>query len=133
VLCVPYAWIYPGPKLISANVPPQATLTNVGMGDRLRLAGYLITHQEVADSAENSGSSSPVPGGQTASNLEVRLFWHALAQMANDYTISVRLLAPMAVGWRSRMAGRPAACCLPAMATGLRAVFTAASVPRRDG
>jgi 4-amino-4-deoxy-L-arabinose transferase-like glycosyltransferase len=112
VLGVPYAWIYPGPKLISADVPSQATLTNVGLGDQLRLAGYLIAHQEVVDSAENSGSSSPVPGGQTVSHLEVTLFWHALARMADDYTISVRLVAPDG-RWLAQHDSWPAGGLLP--------------------
>jgi hypothetical protein len=109
---VPYAWIYPGPKLISADVPSQATLTNVGLGDQLRLAGYLIARQEVVDSAENSGSSSPVPGGQTVSHLEVTLFWHALARMADDYTISVRLVAPDG-RWLAQHDSWPAGGLLP--------------------
>jgi hypothetical protein len=112
VLGVPYAWIYPGPKLIRVDVPPQATLTNIGLGDQLRLAGYLITHREVADSAENSGSSSPVSGGQTVSNLEVALFWHALARMTNDYTISVRLVAPNG-RWLAQQDSWPAGGLLP--------------------
>jgi hypothetical protein len=109
---VPYAWIYPGPKLIRVDVPPQATLTNVGLGDQLRLAGYRITHQEVADSAGNSGSSSQVPSGQTVSNLEVTLSWHALARMTNDYTISVRLVAPDG-RWLAQQDSWPAGGLLP--------------------
>jgi len=112
VLGVPYAWIYPGPKLISTGVPPQATLTNVGLGDQLRLAGYRIANQGINDSPASSGSQSPIPGGQTVSNFEVTLFWHALARMANDYTISVRLIA--ADGhWLAQQDSWPAGGLLP--------------------
>lgn len=75
VLGVPYAWIYAGPKLITADVPPQATPTNAGFGDRLRLAAYQVT---------DPGSSS----------LQIDLFWHALAPLPTDYTVSLRLVGP---------------------------------------
>jgi hypothetical protein len=64
----PYAWIYPGPKLISAGVPPDAELANVGLGGQLRLAGYQI------------------------SDRQITLYWHAMAKMETDYTVSVRLV-----------------------------------------
>jgi 4-amino-4-deoxy-L-arabinose transferase-like glycosyltransferase len=66
----PYAWIYSGPKLITADVPPGAQLANVGLGDQLRLAGYQI------------------------SDGQITLYWHALAKMETDYTVSVRLVGP---------------------------------------
>jgi hypothetical protein len=77
VLGAPYARIYPGPKLITTDVPPDATLTNVGFGDQLRLAGYQI--------------SNPL---LPTSSLEVVLYWHVLAPMNTDYTVSVRVVAP---------------------------------------
>jgi hypothetical protein len=73
---VPFAWIYRGPQLITADVPPQATLANIGVGDRLRLAGYQISDLQ-----------------PTASSLDVTLVWHALAALDKDYTVSVRLVA----------------------------------------
>jgi 4-amino-4-deoxy-L-arabinose transferase-like glycosyltransferase len=92
---VPYAWIYPGSKLITADVPSGATLANVGFGDQLRLAGYQI-----------SNSASP------ASGLEVVLYWHALAPMSIDYTVSVRLVAPDGT-WAAQHDGWPAGGLLP--------------------
>jgi hypothetical protein len=92
---VPYAWIYPGPKLITADVPSGATLANVGFGDQLRLAGYQI-----------SNSASP------ASGLEVVLYWHALAPISTDYTVSVRLVAPDGT-WAAQHDGWPAGGLLP--------------------
>jgi hypothetical protein len=73
----PYAWIYPGPKLITTDVPSDVALANVGVGEQLRLAGYQVSNLES-------------PG----SEIEIALFWHALALMENDYTVSVRLVAP---------------------------------------
>jgi hypothetical protein len=73
---VPYAWIYPGPRLITGAVPPGVTLANIGLGDELRLAGYQILHL-----------------GSEDINLEVVLYWHALATMSKHYTVSVRLVA----------------------------------------
>jgi hypothetical protein len=64
----PYAWIYSGPKLITTGVPPNAELANVGLGDQLRLAGYQI------------------------SDRQITLYWHALAKLETDYTVSVRLV-----------------------------------------
>jgi 4-amino-4-deoxy-L-arabinose transferase-like glycosyltransferase len=92
---VPYAWIYPGPKLITADVPSDATLANVGFGDQLRLAGYQIPN-----------SASPV------SRLEVVLYWHALAPMNTDYSVSVRLVAPDGT-WVAQHDGWPAGGLLP--------------------
>jgi hypothetical protein len=92
---VPYVWIYPGPKLITTDVPPGATLTNVGLGDPLRLAGYQISNLK-----------------SQISSLKVVLYWHALAQMNTDYTISVRLVG----GDGARLAQRdnwPAGGLLP--------------------
>ncbi len=92
---VPYVWIYPGPKLITSDVPSAVTLTNVGFGDQLRLAGYQISKPE-----------SP------ASSLEVVLYWHALAPMSTDYTVSVRLVAPDGT-WVAQQDSWPAGGLLP--------------------
>ena len=43
-------------------------MANVGLGDQLRLAGYQI------------------------SDRQITLYWHALAKMETDYTVSVRLV-----------------------------------------
>ena len=74
---VPYARIYPGPKLVTTSVPPDATQTNIGFGDQLRLAGYQVSDLE-----------------SHTSNLDVVLYWHALSSIDTDYTVSVRLVAP---------------------------------------
>lgn len=74
---LPYAWIYPGPKLITTDVPSNAALANVGVGDQLRLAGYQVLKPES-------------PGSEMA----IALFWHALAPIKKNYTVSVRLVAP---------------------------------------
>ncbi len=37
---VPYAWIYPNRPLITRDVPPGFTLTNIGFGQVMRLAGF---------------------------------------------------------------------------------------------
>ncbi|MCL4303640.1 MAG: glycosyltransferase family 39 protein [Anaerolineae bacterium] len=63
---VVYAKIYPGPKLILADIPSTATPANIGLGDILRLAGYKIQ------------------------NPAVTLYWHALAPLPVNYTVSVR-------------------------------------------
>jgi 4-amino-4-deoxy-L-arabinose transferase-like glycosyltransferase len=92
---VPYAWIYPGPKLITSDVPSAITLSNVGFGDQLRLAGFQISKPD-----------SP------ASSLEAVLYWHALAPMSTDYTVSVRLVAPNGT-WVVQHDGWPAGGLLP--------------------
>ena len=69
----PYAWIYPGPKFITAQLPGSAIPANISLGDQLRLAGYETSPKDAA--------------------VEVTLYWHALEPMSVDYTISVRLLA----------------------------------------
>jgi hypothetical protein len=92
---VPYAWIYPGPKLITSDVPSTVNITNVGFSDQLRLAGYQISKTE-----------SPV------SSLEVVLCWHALAPMNTDYSVSVRLVAPDGT-WVAQHDGWPAGGLLP--------------------
>ncbi|MBE7554746.1 MAG: phospholipid carrier-dependent glycosyltransferase [Anaerolineales bacterium] len=66
---VVYAKIYPGPKLILTDIPSTATPANIGLGDILRLAGYKIQ------------------------NIAVTLYWHALAPLPVNYTISVRARA----------------------------------------
>jgi 4-amino-4-deoxy-L-arabinose transferase-like glycosyltransferase len=72
VLGVPYAWIYRGPTPILKAVPPNVVQINIGVGDQLRLAGYGVSCRNDA--------------------AEVTLYWHALAAMDTDYTISVRLI-----------------------------------------
>ncbi len=67
---VTYAKIYPGPRLILPDMPPQASPVNIGLGDLMRLAGY---HR-------------PDPA-------TLVLYWHALAPLERDYTISVRAYA----------------------------------------
>ncbi len=74
---VPYAWIYPGPKLITRDLPPDAAPANVGFGDQLRLAGYQMANGQMANG-----------------KWQITLYWHALAPMETDYTVSVRLVAP---------------------------------------
>ena len=64
---VPYAKVYPGPKLILPNIPPEATPINIGVADTLRLAGYRVQ------------------------DTNVILYWHALAPLPKNYTISVRV------------------------------------------
>jgi hypothetical protein len=65
---VPYAEIYPGPKLILSEMPPQARPVNIGLADLFRLAGY---HPNQAD---------------------LTLYWHALAPISENYSVSVRAL-----------------------------------------
>lgn len=75
---IPYAKIYPGPKLILSDIPPQATPANIGLDNILRLAGYQLP---------NARSST------TNNQLPITLYWHALAPISQDYTISVRARA----------------------------------------
>lgn len=72
VLGVPYAWVYPGPKAITADLPPEAAPVDRAAGDDLRLAGYTL------DTA--------------AAEVSVTLFWQARQVMITDYSISVRLV-----------------------------------------
>jgi 4-amino-4-deoxy-L-arabinose transferase-like glycosyltransferase len=103
VLGVPYAWIYPGPKFITDDVPPDAELVNVGFGDRLRLAGYQISSPLALPPR---ASSSP------NSNLEIVLYWHSLVSMTADYTISVRMVAQDGT-WLAQHDSWPAGGLLP--------------------
>lgn len=73
---VPYAKIYPGPKLILPDIPPDATPSNIGLGDKLRLAGYKITNPK-----------------SKIQNSSLTLYWHALAPLPVNYTVSVRVRA----------------------------------------
>ncbi len=73
---VPYAKIYPGPKLILTGIPPEATPINIGLDDILRLAGYRIQNLELK-----------------TQDLKLTLYWHALAPLSVNYTISVRARA----------------------------------------
>ncbi len=65
---VPYAKIYRNTRRILADIPPTATPVNLGLADKIRLAGYAITPNQP----------------------EITLYWHALAPLAEDYTVSVR-------------------------------------------
>ncbi|MBI1879692.1 MAG: hypothetical protein HYR94_15970 [Chloroflexi bacterium] len=73
---VPYAKIYPGPKFILADIPADAISINIGLGDVIRLAGYTL--------------QSPTPNLQSPT---LTLYWHALAPLLTNYTISVRARA----------------------------------------
>lgn len=86
---VPYAWIYPGPRLITSELPPGVVLINLGFGDQMRLAGYQISNLQssVPNLGAQEGTMSPI------SDLQVILYWHALAAMNTDYSVSVRLVA----------------------------------------
>jgi len=63
---VTYAKIYPGPKFILTEIPPNAIPTNIGLADTIRLAGYNIEGNELT------------------------VYWHALIPPTEDYTISIR-------------------------------------------
>jgi hypothetical protein len=117
---VPYAWIYPSPKLITGEMPSGAILANVGFGDQLRLAGYQISNPQspLAYPPARPGSRQRA-GGQAistpdfpTSNLEIVLYWHALAPMSTDYTVSVRLVAPDGT-WVAQHDSWPAGGLLP--------------------
>jgi hypothetical protein len=92
VLGVPYAWVYRGPKLIVPDLPADAWPVNVGVGEQLRLAGYRVSSQSDA--------------------VAVTLFWHALADIQTDYTVSVRLVGSDG-GWLAQHDGWPAEGLLP--------------------
>jgi hypothetical protein len=68
---VNYAKIYPGTKLILAEMPPEATPVNIGLDNIIRLAGYQI---------HNPNNPNP----------QLTLYWHALAPLLDNYTVSVR-------------------------------------------
>jgi 4-amino-4-deoxy-L-arabinose transferase-like glycosyltransferase len=68
---VPYAKIYPNIPRILNEVPVGAVPMNIGLDGKLRLAGY-----QLAD-------------GLPA----VTLYWHALAPLTDNYTVSVRAYA----------------------------------------
>jgi hypothetical protein len=65
-----YAKIYATPRRILPDIPPAATPANIGLGKQMRLAGTTI---------------DPAAASLT-------LYWHALAPLPVDYTISVRAL-----------------------------------------
>jgi 4-amino-4-deoxy-L-arabinose transferase-like glycosyltransferase len=73
---VAYAKIYASQKQILADIPPAAIPANIGLDNQFRLAGYNIT----------------LPDTKTQT-LALTLYWHALAPIATDYTISVRARA----------------------------------------
>ncbi len=66
-----YAKIYPGPKLILAKMPPEATPVNIGLDNIIRLAGYQILNPNYP-------------------NPQLILYWHALAPLLDNYTVSLR-------------------------------------------
>ncbi|MFN8456235.1 MAG: hypothetical protein U0401_16465 [Anaerolineae bacterium] len=80
---VEYAKIYPGPKLILSDIPPDATSINIGLGDILRLAGYKVQPAPISNLPEARNAQSPT----------LLLYWHALAPLTANYTISVRARA----------------------------------------
>ena len=92
VLGQPYAWIYAGPKVITAALPDDATPVDAAFGDSLRLAGY----------------SMDDPDDETA----VTLYWHALAPVEREYSISVRLL-DVKGAWLAQQDGWPVNGLLP--------------------
>ncbi len=116
VLGAPYARIYPGPKLITTEVPPDATLTNVGFGDRLRLAGYRVPNQQISKSTNQQISESTdqqAPSSQPLiHNPEIVMYWQALVPMKSDYTVSVRVVAPDGT-WLAQHDGWPGGGLLP--------------------
>jgi len=73
---VVYAKIYPGPKLILTDIPPDAAPINIGLGDLIRLAGYKFPNPQ-----------------STSANPQLILYWHALAPISTNYTISIRARA----------------------------------------
>ena len=75
---VPYAKIYPGPKHILPDLPPEATPVNIGLDNILRLAGYKLPSRQ---------------SSVTNHQLPITLYWHALAPISENYTISVRVRA----------------------------------------
>ena len=70
---VTYAKIYPGPKLILPDLSPAANPSNIGLSDQIRLAGYQIQNSRLI-----------------TQNLKLTLYWHALAPLSTNYTVSIR-------------------------------------------
>jgi hypothetical protein len=77
---VTYAKIYAGPKLIRSDLPPDAVPANIGLGQLLRLAGYNLAGWPEAH-------NDPIAAG-----LNLTLYWHALAPITTNYTVSVRAI-----------------------------------------
>ena len=71
---VTYAKIYPGPKFILTDIPPDAVPANIGLDNTLRLAGYKLPDIE------------PINAGP-----QLTLYWHALTPISTNYTVSVRV------------------------------------------
>jgi len=67
---VPYIYIYRNTKRILTDIPPTAMPLNIGLENIMRLAGY-----------------------QLSATSTITLYWHALAPIKTDYTISLRALA----------------------------------------
>ena len=78
---VPYAKIYPGPKLILPDIPPEVIPINLGLADQIRLAGYTINNPQ--------GKREKLE----INKYELTLYWYALAPLSTDYTVSVRARA----------------------------------------
>lgn len=92
VLGQPYAWIYDGPRVITAELPEGVEPANTGIGGLMRLAGY----------------TTAVEDGEMA----ITLYWHALAPMERAYSVSVRLLDE-AGNWVAQGDGWPVNGLLP--------------------
>lgn len=68
---VPYAWVYEGPKIVTAALPDSRAKANLRFGGGMRLRGYDWNSEE---------------------KLRVILYWEAISAMDDDYTVSLRLL-----------------------------------------
>ena len=77
---VPYAKIYQGPKFILSDIPSEAKPLNIGLADKIRLAGY--------DLPEAQSQNAVVSASTTT--LQLTLYWHALAPLEENYTVSMR-------------------------------------------
>ena len=117
---VPYAWIYPNRPLIFSDVPADYTLTNIGFGEIMRLAGYQLSAVSGQQPALSLTNGSFVPSATLRTSIRhspfaVSLVWHALPPIEQDrgpcypekvenviaticpridYTVSVRVIAP---------------------------------------
>ncbi|MEW5960923.1 MAG: glycosyltransferase family 39 protein [Chloroflexota bacterium] len=81
---VTYAKIYPGPKFILSDIPADVTPINIGLDNLIRLAGYKISNPTPLRAGDYSLQA---PASQ------LTLYWHALAPLTADYTVSVRARA----------------------------------------
>jgi hypothetical protein len=92
VLGQPYAWIYDGPRVITADLPAEAEPVNIGFGDMVRLAGYAVSDGD--------------------GEMAITLYWHAMAPMERPYSVSVRLL-DAGGSWLAQQDGWPVNGLLP--------------------